>query len=223
MAREDYSTVVRKTVSVVLTLVSGLWLAWLTAAPAIAQKQPAPMPPASNAPPAGSDAPSAKPDVAVDPKTYVIGAQDTLSIKVWREQDFTGFYTVRPDGKITIPLLGDVQASGLTPEHLGDQLKQGLSNYINNPDVSVSLQTVGSKKFYITGEVNRPGEYTLAVPTKVFDALSNSGGFRDFANRKKIIIIRGADRLRFNYQDILRGKNLEQNIFLENGDTVVVP
>jgi polysaccharide export outer membrane protein len=226
VVRKDFSTVVRKPVSVVLTLVSGLWLAWL-ASPALAQNQgPAPTAPTGSSAPARSDTlPTAKPDsgVAVDPKTYVIGAQDVLSIKVWREQDFTGLYTVRPDGKITLPLIGDVQATGLTPERLGEQLKQGLSNYINSPDVSVSLQTVGSKKFYITGEVNRPGEYVLAVPTKVFDALSNSGGFRDFANKKKIIIIRGADRLRFNYQDILRGKNLEQNIFLENGDTVVVP
>ena len=227
MAREDFSTVFRNALSVVLTLVSGLWLAGLTAAPALAQKESASTPPPSNSAPSRSDAPAApaKPDsvVAVDPKTYVIGAQDILSIKVWREQDFTGLYTVRPDGKITLPLIGDVQATGLTPERLGDQLKQGLSNYINSPDVSVSLQSVGSKKFYITGEVNRPGEYVLAVPTKVFDALSNSGGFRDFANKKKIIIMRGADRLKFNYQDILRGKNLEQNIFLENGDTVVVP
>ena len=228
MARKDFSTVVRKAVFVVLTVVSGLWLTWLTAAPALAQnREPAPAPPPSSAAPARSDAPAppANSDsgVAVDPKTYVIGAQDVLSIKVWREQDFTGLYTVRPDGKITLPLIGDVQASGLTPERLGDQLKQGLSNFINSPDVSVSLQTVGSKKFYITGEVNRPGEFVLAVPTKVFDALSNSGGFRDFANKKKIIIIRGADRLKFNYQDILKGKNLEQNIFLENGDTVVVP
>jgi len=227
MARKDFSTVVRNSVSVVLTVVSGLWLASLMAAPAFAQKESAPAPPANSSASARSDASTApiKSDsgVAVDPKTYVIGAQDVLSIKVWREQDFTGLYTVRPDGKITLPLIGDVQASGLTPERLGDQLKQGLSNYINSPDVSVSLQTVGSKKFYITGEVNRPGEYVLAIPTKVFDALSNSGGFRDFANKKKIIIIRGADRLKFNYQDILKGKNLEQNIYLENGDTVVVP
>ena len=228
MVRKDFSIVVRKAVCVVLTLVSGLWLAGLTGAPALAQnRESAPTAPASSAGPGRSDtlpAP-AKPDagIAVDPKTYVIGAQDILSVKVWREQDFTGLYTVRPDGKITLPLIGDVQASGLTPERLGEQLKQGLSNYINSPDVSVSLQTVNSKKFYITGEVNRPGEYVLAIPTKVFDALSNSGGFRDFANKKKIIIIRGADRLKFNYQDILKGKNLEQNIFLENGDTVVVP
>jgi polysaccharide export outer membrane protein len=228
MARKDFSTVVRNSVSVVLTVVGGLWLAWLTAAPARAQnREPAPAPSANSATPARGDAsaPPAKPDsgVAVDPKTYVIGAQDILSIKVWREQDFSGFYTVRPDGKITLPLIGDVQASGLTPERLADQLKQGLSNYINSPDVTVSLQNVNSKKFYITGEVNRPGEYILAIPTRVFDALSNAGGFRDFANKKKIIIIRGAERLKFNYQDILKGKNLESNIFLENGDTVVVP
>jgi polysaccharide export outer membrane protein len=116
-----------------------------------------------------------------------------------------------------------VQAAGLTPERLGEQLKQALSTYINAPDVSVSLQTVNSKKFFITGEVNRPGEYSLATPTKVFDALSNAGGFHDFANKKKILIIRGAERIKFNYQDILKGKSLEQNILLENGDTIVVP
>ena len=208
---------VRNVVSVVLTLLCGL----LALGPAVAQNQ-APPPnrsDASTTAPVKSDSAS----VAVDPKTYVIGAQDILMIKVWREMDFTGPYTVRPDGKISMPLVGDVQASGLTPERLGDQLKQALSNFINSPDVSVSLQTVGSKKFYITGEVNRAGEYTLATPTKVFDALSNAGGFRDFANKKKIIIIRGTERIKFNYQDILKGKNLEQNIFLENGDTVVVP
>ena len=209
---------VRKAVSAVGILLCGL-VGWLIPSPAMAQNPPAASPGRND-----SSAPAkSETIVAVDPKTYVIGAQDVLMVKVWREQDFTGPYTVRPDGKITIPLVGDVQASGLTPERLGDTLKQALSNYINAPDVSVSLQTVNSKKFYITGEVNRAGEYTLATPTKVFDALSNAGGFHDFANKKKIIIIRGAERIKFNYQDILKGKNLEQNIFLENGDTVVVP
>ena len=160
---------------------------------------------------------------AVDPRTYVIGAEDILSIKVWREPDFTAPYGVRPDGKITIPLVGDVQAAGLTPQRLSEQLEQALSEYINKPDVTVTIQQVNSKKFFLTGEVNRPGEYPLVTPTKIFDALSNAGGFRDFANKKKIILIRGAERYRFNYQDVLRGKNLGQNIFLENGDTVVVP
>ncbi|MEO8052175.1 MAG: polysaccharide biosynthesis/export family protein [Acidobacteriota bacterium] len=218
----------RNSISIVLTLAGAFLLACLIPGPALGQNQSSPAPPPASQPAPGRNDASTAPlksdsQTAVDPKTYVIGAQDILLIKVWREQDFSGPYTVRPDGKITIPLVGDVQASGLTPERLGEQLKQALENYINSPDVSVSLQTVNSKKFYITGEVNRPGEYTLAVPTKVFDALSNSGGFRDFANKKKVIIIRGAERLKFNYQDILKGKNLEQNIFLENGDTVVVP
>ncbi len=204
-----------------LNLLCALAVGWVVLTPLMAQKPDAAAPTRSDA---SSTAPiKAETSVAVDPKSYVIGAQDILMIRVWREQDFTGAYPVRPDGKITIPLVGDVQASGLTPERLGEQLKQALSAYINAPDVSVSLQTVNSKKFFITGEVNRPGEYSLATPTKVFDALSNAGGFHDFANKKKIIIIRGSDRLKFNYQDILRGKSLEQNILLENGDTIVVP
>lgn len=160
---------------------------------------------------------------AVDPRTYVIGAEDILSIKVWREPDFSAPYGVRPDGKITIPLVGDLQAAGLTPQRLSEQLEQALSEYINKPDVTVTVQQVNSKKFFLTGEVYRPGEYPLVTPTRIFDALSNAGGFRDFANKKKIILIRGNERYRFNYQDVLKGKNLGQNIFLENGDTVVVP
>lgn len=171
---------------------------------------------APNPPPEGVGA-------AVDPRTYVIGAEDIISVRVWREPDFTAPYGVRPDGKITIPLVGDLQAAGLTPQRLSEQLEQALSEYINKPDVTVTIQQVNSKKFFLTGEVNRPGEYPLVTPTRIFDALSNAGGFRDFANKKKIILIRGAERYRFNYQDVLRGKNLGQNIFLENGDTVVVP
>ena len=202
-------------------LLCALSVGWAISSPLTAQKPDSAAPSRSDA---SSTAPiKAETSVAVDPKSYVIGAQDILMIRVWREQDFTGAYPVRPDGKITIPLVGDVQAAGLTPERLGEQLKQALSNYINAPDVSVSLQTVNSKKFFITGEVNRPGEYSLATPTKVFDALSNAGGFHDFANKKKILIIRGAERIKFNYQDILKGKSLEQNIFLETGDTIVVP
>jgi polysaccharide biosynthesis/export protein len=176
-------------------------------------------PPSTNAQPTRPETNVA----AVDPRTYVIGPEDVLFIRVWREQDFTAPYVVRPDGKITLPLVGDVQASGLTPERLADQIRQALSDFINKPDVTVAVQQVNSKKFYITGQVYRPGEFSLVVPTRVFDALSNAGGFRDFANRKKIVIIRGAQRLRFNYTDILKGKNLEQNVFLEAGDTIVVP
>ena len=190
--------------------------------------------PAAAAPAAGRSATSPAPantaptnpelgGVAVDPTSYVIGVQDLLYVRVWREQDFTSNYAVRPDGKITLPLIGDVQAAGLTPERLAAQLKQGLSDYINNPDVTVTVTQVNSKKYFITGEVGRPGEFPLAVPVRVFDALSNAGGFREFANKKKIVIIRGSERLKFNYTDIIKGKNLEQNILLQNGDTIVVP
>jgi len=137
--------------------------------------------------------------------------------------DFTGSYIVRPDGKITIPLVGDVQATGLTPERLGEQLKQALSEYITEPDVNVTVTQVNSKKFYISGQVAKPGEFPLVLPTRIFDALSNAGGFRDFANKKKIVIVRGAERIHFNYLDMLKGRNPEQNIFLENGDTIIVP
>lgn len=206
-----------KTVLVVLSMM-GVTLA--------AQQERGAPPPA----PVKTEAPKATPGQAtetasagVDPRVYVVGPEDVLFIRVWREMDFTASYIVRPDGKITIPLVGDVQAAGLTPERLGEQLKQALSDFINSPDVTVTVTQVNSKKFFITGQVFRPGEFPLVVPTRVFDALSNAGGFRDFANKKKIVIIRGAERIRFNYTDMLKGKNPEQNIFMENGDTIVVP
>jgi len=185
-----------------------------------------------NAPPTPikEEAPKALPGASaeatsagVDPHVYVIGGEDVLYVRVWREMDFTGSYIVRPDGKITIPLVGDMQAAGLTPERLGEQLKQALAEFINAPDVNVTVSQVNSKKFYISGNVVKPGEYPLVLPTRVFDALSNSGGFRDFANKKKIVIVRGAERIKFNYQDVLKGKDVDQNIFLENGDTIIVP
>jgi polysaccharide export outer membrane protein len=216
--RKERVNVVRRTTVFVLTIL------WSFGAIGAGQAQ--------NQQPAALGRNQAPPDVApkldtrspeVDPHTYSIGTGDVLFVKVWREMDFTGPYTVRPDGKITIPLVGDVQAAGLTPERLGDQLKQALADYINSPDVSVSLQQINSKKFFITGEVNRPGEFVLTTPTRVFDALANASGFRDFANKKKIVIIRGAERIKFNYADVLKGKDLDQNIFVENGDTIVVP
>ncbi len=158
----------------------------------------------------------------MDPKTYVIGPEDVLFVGVFHEPELTRAVAVRPDGKITMPLIGDMQAAGLTPERFSAQLKQALSTFINNPDVTVSLSQVNSKKYTVAGGVMRPGPYPLVVPTKVFDALS-SVGFKDFANVKKIVIIRGDKRLKFNYKDVLHGKNLDQNIFLEPGDTIYVP
>jgi polysaccharide export outer membrane protein len=131
--------------------------------------------------------------------------------------------TVRPDGKITMPLIGDVNANDITPKALTAVITDKLKEFINNPNVMVTVEQVRSKKFTITGEVNRPGSYPLLAATTVLDALTNAGGFRDFANKKKISIIRGGERLRFNYNEVIEGKNMEQNITLMNGDLIVVP
>ncbi len=161
--------------------------------------------------------------VAVDPEKYQIGPEDLLFVRVWREPDFTLPVAVRPDGKITMPLIGEVRAAGQSPLQLTAALKQQLLQYLNNPDVSVFVTEVRSKKFYIDGEVNRPGSFALVTPTSVLEALSRGGGFREFANSKKIRVLRNGEILRFNYKEVTNGKRLEQNITVENGDHIIVP
>lgn len=160
----------------------------------------------------------------VDPKSYLIGPEDILRIEVFRDAEMSRPVNVRPDGKITLPLVGDLQAEGLTPERLTVQLKEALSQYMNNPEVTISVIAINSKSFTVTGKVNHPGRIPLVTPIRVFDALGMSGGFQDFANTKKITIVRGGQRLIFNYNDYVKGKKeaLDQNIWLQNGDTVLV-
>ena len=160
--------------------------------------------------------------VSVDPNKYVIGPEDVLYIKTWREPDFTLTVVVRPDGKITMPLIGELQSGNITPQALTDTIKEQLTKYINNPDVSVFVEQVRSKKYYITGEVYRTGFFPLVTPTTVLEALSNAGGFRDFANLKDIRILRKGKILHFNYKDVSKGRRLEQNVYLENGDQIFV-
>lgn len=160
---------------------------------------------------------------AVDPNTYKIGPGDVVNIRVWREPELASQQAVRPDGKITMPLIGDVVAVDMTPNQIATQITTQLKEYIVNPSVMVAVVQVRSKKYTITGEVGRPGSYPLLVPTTVLDALTNAGGFRDFANRKKITILRGDERFKFNYNDVIKGKNREQNIELRDGDLIVVP
>jgi polysaccharide export outer membrane protein len=160
---------------------------------------------------------------AVDPTKYLIGPEDVLYIRVWREPDFTLPSAVRPDGKITMPLIGEVQAGDQTPLQLTKTLTELLGKYLNNPDVNVMVQEVRSKKYYIDGEVLKPGSYLLVTPTTVLEALSSAGGFRDFANSKRIRILRKGNILHFNYKDVSKGKNLEQNILVESGDHIIVP
>jgi polysaccharide export outer membrane protein len=159
----------------------------------------------------------------VDPKSYIIGPEDILLVRVWREPELSGGVQVRPDGKITLPLIGELEAAGLTPEGLKNKIVESYEEYINKPEVIVSLQSVQSKRYYITGEVNRPGTFPLVVPVTILEALTNSGGFREFANTKKITVLRAGKILKFNYNDVVKGKNMEQNIRLENGDYIVVP
>ncbi len=180
--------------------------------------------PADGTPAASPGAGAVPTNIApVDPKTFVIGAEDALMIQVWREPDFTRAVLVRPDGKITMPLIREVQAAGRTPDQLAGDIQKALAEYLKNPEVSVTVNQVNSKKYYITGEVGRSGAFSLVVPTHVLDALTNAGGFKEFANTKKITILRKGERMKFNYKEVIKGKNTEQNILLENGDYIIVP
>lgn len=171
-------------------------------------------------------APSPAPAGAEDP-TYKIGAQDVIRIDVWREDQLTRTVPVRSDGKITLPLLNDVQAAGLTPMELAGNLREELKKFITNPQVTVSLTEMNSRRIYVNGEVNKSGAYQLLPHMTVLQALSGSGGFTAFARVKKIYILRvqnGASvKIPFNYKEAISGKNPAQNIELEPGDTIVVP
>ena len=174
--------------------------------------------------PASAPTPSiSSPGASVDTKTFKVGPQDILKVVVWREQDFSGLYTVHSDGKITLPLVGDIQAGGLTAEEIQKNVVSALSKLIQKPNVTVTVQQVLSQRYYMDGGVGRPGEYQLSAPTTVLEALSIAGGLREFANGKKIYILRGSDRIRFNYKDVIKGKNLDQNVQLQPGDHVIVP
>jgi polysaccharide biosynthesis/export protein len=216
--------VVRRGMAVLAALIlgSGITVAQQTNRPDTAP----PAPETHEAPKVPATMPADSTALPIDPKTYVIGPEDIINIKVWRDQDFSGYKGVRPDGKITLPLIGDVQASGLTPDRLAAQLKQALTTYIKEPDVEVEVIQVNSKSYTVTGEVNKPGRYPLVVKKTVFDAITDAGGTRDFANEKDIIIIRadGKTRLHFNFKDFVKHGETKKNLnaVLENGDTVYV-
>jgi polysaccharide biosynthesis/export protein len=160
---------------------------------------------------------------AVDPRSYIIGTEDVVAVSVWREPELTRLYVVRPDGKISMPLGGDVEVAGATPEQMRERVTAALSEFMTEPKVTVEIRQVNSKKFFISGEVGRPGPFSLVTPMTVLEALSLAGGLREFANGKKIVIMRNGERLKFNYRDVLKGKNMEQNIPLKPGDHIIVP
>ena len=159
---------------------------------------------------------------------YVIGANDVLAINVWKEPDVTRSVPVRSDGKISLPLAGELQAAGQTPRQLEQEITKRLQSYISDPEVTVIVTESRSQKINILGMVARPGTYLLSGSTTVLDAISMAGGFKDFAKKKSIYVLRASPdgtqkRIPFNYKEVIKGTNPEQNVKLQSGDTVVVP
>ena len=184
------------------------------------------------APAAAADATSqspAQPDKKAADDSFVIGNDDVLSINVWNEPDFNKqSLPVRSDGKISLPLIGEMQAAGLTPLKLQQDIATKLRSFITQPDVTVIVLQINSQKFNILGRVAKPGSYSLTATTSVLDAIAEAGGFQDFAKQKEVYILRknpdgGQSRISFNYKDVIRGKHPEQNIKLEPHDTIIVP
>ena len=165
---------------------------------------------------------------ATTSEEYRIGPDDLLAVNVWKEPEISRNVLVRPDGRISLPLIGDLSASGRTPVQLQDDIRRQLLMYVSNPEVAVIVQEAKSQKFNILGEVEHPGSYQLSRSMTVLDAIALSGGLRDFAKAGKIYVLRvnndgSRTRLPFNYKEVIKGRSLSQNAELQPRDTVVVP
>lgn len=197
---------------IVFVLVS-LWALAGVAVPVWAQTSSAPF--------------SSESQVGSDADSYLIGKGDILEINVWREPMLSGETIVRNDGKISFTLLGDVQAAGRTTSDLKDEIQERLKSFLGEPVVTVMLRTPASQKFYVIGEVRTPGEYDLVKDMTVVQGIARAGGFTEWADKKKIVLLRkerGEEKkIRVNYQDIIKGKDISQNILLRANDTIVVP
>lgn len=180
------------------------------------------------APPSPAQAPApVLPTGVAEPADYLIGADDLLTVFFWREKEMSGDVAVRPDGRISLPLINDIQAAGLTPAQLRLNITEAAGKYIDDPTVTVVVKTINSRKVFITGQIAKPGAYPLMAPTLVMQMITLAGGVLEYADQENIGILRSVNgkqtRLRFNYKDVARGKRLEQNIELKPGDTIVVP
>jgi polysaccharide export outer membrane protein len=172
--------------------------------------------------------PAAQPTSVPVPPDYVIGPEDQLSIVFWTEPKMSAdSLVVRPDGKISLPLLNDIQAAGFTPDQLREKLAQAASKYIEDTTVTVVVRQINSRKVFITGSVAHPGPYSLANSMTVLQLIAVAGGLGEWADQKNIAIMRVENgrptTYRFNYKEVVQGKNLKQNIELRPGDTVIVP
>jgi polysaccharide export outer membrane protein len=175
--------------------------------------------------PIGEDGKPAITPATTDPD-YIIGPEDVLDVNVWKEPDMTRVVPVRPDGKITLPLINDVQAAGSTPQQLASAVKEKLRKFLTDPQVTVIVTAINSQRVFVVGEVLRAGAFPLIPGMTVLQALASAGGFTTFADVKKIHVMRLVNgkhtELPFNYREVLKGDNPDQNIKLEPGDTVVV-
>lgn len=206
-------------------LLTGTCLLLTLGNPQEPQKPPAPSAPPQKSAVSGTEA--SAPAVKANDSEYKIGAQDILRIDVWKEDQLTRTVPVRPDGKVTLPLMNDIQAEGLTPMQLAAVVSEGLKKYVNNPQVTVTITEINSRRIYVTGEVARAGAFPMLPNMTVLQALSGSGGFTQFARIKNIYVLRVENGKQvkhpFNYKEVVNGKNAEQNILLEPGDVIVVP
>lgn len=183
-------------------------------------------PAADKAKPAVASAEPAKEPMSVAGPDYVIGADDVLHVSVWKEPDLTNTLPVRPDGKISLPLLNDVQAAGLTPMQLANSITEKLKKYVADPRVTVVVTQMNSQRFYVLGEVLHSGSMTLLPNMTILQALA-SAGFSQFANTKGIYLLRNESgkqqKIPFNYKLVVKGEAMDQNLTLRPGDTIVVP
>jgi polysaccharide export outer membrane protein len=163
----------------------------------------------------------------VTPPDYVIGPDDVLSVVFWREREMSGDVIVRPDGKISLPLVNDVMAAGLTPEQLRERITQQASAFVKEPQATVVVKAINSRRVYITGQVEKPGSYPLTSRLSVMQLIATAGGLKEYAKSDRIVVMRfeqGREvRYRFDYKQVLEGKNAAQNLDMQPGDTVVVP
>jgi polysaccharide export outer membrane protein len=172
-------------------------------------------------------APAAAPRSVETPADYIIGPDDQLSVLFWRDKDMSTDVTVRPDGKITLPLLDELQAAGLTPKQLRQKITEEAKKYVEDPNATVVVRQINSRKVFITGQVTKPGPYPLMAPTTVVQLIAMAGGVTDYAKSQDIVVMRTENgkpvSFKVNYKDLSKQKNLKQNIELKAGDTVIVP
>ena len=201
-------------VSTVSLITVPLGAAW---SPAVAQSTPAPK----------VDSSASKPlPPSTLPKDYVIGVQDVLSVVFWNAKELSSDVIVRPDGKISLPLLNDVPAAGMTPEALAAAIAKDAAKFVRDPGATVIVKEIHSRKVYVIGEVAKPGSFPLGSEMTVLQAIGEAGGFLESAKKGDVVIVRNENgkerRYKFNYNDFVKGKNIQQNIRLLPGDTILI-